>query len=96
MPSSRCSQVLKQHALASPSGKIEEKMGLRASETAELVLEDCRVSTDNLLGGLAHYEGKANSEGFKAAMKTFDSTRPLVGIMAVEHARAARDRRATS
>jgi acyl-CoA dehydrogenase len=70
-------------------GKIEEKMGLRASETAELVLEDCRVSNDNLLGGLAHYEGKANNEGFKAAMKTFDSTRPMVGIMAVGIARAA-------
>ncbi len=32
-------------------GKIEEKMGLRASETAELVLEDCRVPAENLLGG---------------------------------------------
>ena len=70
-------------------GKIEEKMGLRASETAELVLEDCRVPMANLLGGAAHYEGKANSEGFKAAMKTFDSTRPMVGIMAVGIARAA-------
>jgi acyl-CoA dehydrogenase len=70
-------------------GKIEEKMGLRASQTAELVLDDCRVPMANLLGGPGHYEGKANSEGFKAAMKTFDSTRPLVGIMAVGIARAA-------
>jgi len=68
-------------------GKIEEKMGLRASETAELVLEDVRVPEDNLLGGEAHYlRGK---EGFMAAMKTFDSSRPMVGILAVGIARAA-------
>lgn len=67
-------------------GKIEEKMGLRASETAELVLEDCRVHQDALLGGEKHYEGK---EGFMGAMKTFDSTRPMVAAMAVGIARAA-------
>ena len=50
-------------------GKIEEKMGLRASETAELVLDNCRVHKDTLLGGEAYYEGK---EGFMGAMKTFD------------------------
>ena len=44
------------HARASAVGKIEEKMGLRASETAELVLEDCRVPEENLLGGEAHYD----------------------------------------
>src|SRR5581483_10973403 len=68
-------------------GKIEEKMGLRASETAELVLEDVRVPAENLLGGEAHYE--RGKEGFMAAMKTFDSSRPMVGIMAVGIARAA-------
>ncbi|HJZ87781.1 MAG TPA: acyl-CoA dehydrogenase family protein [Polyangia bacterium] len=67
-------------------GKIEEKMGLRASETAELVLEDCRVPTENLLGGEEHYRGK---EGFMGAMKTFDSSRPMVGALAVGIARAA-------
>jgi acyl-CoA dehydrogenase len=70
-------------------GKIEEKMGLRASETAELVLEDCRVSGDNLLGGEAYYEGK---EGFMGAMKTFDTTRPMVAGMAVGIGRAAFER----
>jgi acyl-CoA dehydrogenase len=70
-------------------GKIEEKMGLRASETAELVLEDCRVPEENLLGGEAHYTAKGAKEGFMAAMKTFDSSRPMVGIMAVGIARAA-------
>jgi len=67
-------------------GKIEEKMGLRANETAELVLEDCRVPAENLLGGEAAYQSK---EGFMTAMKTFDNTRPLVGAMAVGIGRAA-------
>ena len=49
-------------------GKIEEKMGLRANETAELVLEDCRVPEENLLGGEQAYVSK---EGFMTAMKTF-------------------------
>lgn len=67
-------------------GKIEEKMGLRANETAELVLEDCRVPEENLLGGEEAYVSK---EGFVTAMKTFDNTRPLVGAMAVGIGRAA-------
>ena len=67
-------------------GKIEEKMGLRSSETAELVLEDCRVPHENLLGGDDHYTGK---EGFMGAMKTFDSSRPMVGALGLGIARAA-------
>ncbi len=72
-------------------GKIEDKMGLRASETAELVYEDCVVPKENLLGGEEHYEKQA-SGGFKTAMKTFDATRPLVAIIAVGIARAAYER----
>jgi acyl-CoA dehydrogenase len=67
-------------------GRIEDKMGLRASETAELVLEDCRVPEDNLLGGEERYVSK---EGFMTAMKTFDNTRPLVAAMALGIGRAA-------
>ena len=67
-------------------GKIEDKMGLRASETAELVLEDCRVPEENLLGGEESYHSK---EGFMTAMKTFDNTRPLVAAMAIGIGRAA-------
>ncbi len=70
-------------------GKIEEKMGLRASETAELVFEDCRVSNDNLLGGEERYTSK---EGFMTAMKTFDNTRPIVAAMAIGIGRAAYER----
>jgi acyl-CoA dehydrogenase len=69
-------------------GKIEKKLGLRASETVELVLEDCRVPKENLLGGEEYYE-RAGAEGFKTAMKTFDSSRPMVGAMAIGIARAA-------
>ncbi len=67
-------------------GKIEDKLGLRANETAELVLEDCRVPVENLLGGEEKYETK---EGFMTAMKTFDNTRPLVAAMACGIGRAA-------
>ncbi len=67
-------------------GKIEDKMGLRASETVELILEDCHVPEENLLGGEDHYRTK---EGFLGAMKTFDSSRPMVGAMALGIGRAA-------
>lgn len=68
-------------------GKIEDKLGLRASETAELVLEDCRVPADNLLGGEERY--RQDRAGFLAAMQTFDTTRPMIGAMAVGIGRAA-------
>jgi acyl-CoA dehydrogenase len=68
-------------------GKIEKKMGLTASETAELVFEDCRVPFDHILGGEAALEPQGS--GFKGTMKTFDSTRPSVASMAVGIGRAA-------
>ena len=70
-------------------GRIEDKMGLHATETAELVLEDVRLHNDNLLGGEERYLGK---EGFVAAMKTFDYSRPMVAAMAVGIARASYER----
>src|SRR5207253_2540810 len=66
-------------------GRIEEKMGLRASQTAELIFEDCRIPKDNLLSG----RETSNKAGFKAAMGTLDATRPMVGALAVGIARAA-------
>jgi acyl-CoA dehydrogenase len=66
-------------------GRIEEKMGLRASQTAELIYENCRIPRDHLLGG--RESGK--QAGFKAAMGTLDATRPMVGALAVGIARAA-------
>ncbi|MDY6941412.1 MAG: acyl-CoA dehydrogenase family protein [Pseudomonadota bacterium] len=69
-------------------GKIEDKLGFRATETAELRLEDCRVPVENLLGGEDSYQGDTKA-GFKTAMEFFDTSRPLVGIMAVGIARAS-------
>src|SRR5579863_784869 len=66
-------------------GRIEEKMGLRASQTAELIYENCRIPKENLLAG--RESGK--KAGFKAAMGTLDATRPMVGSLAVGIARAA-------
>lgn len=66
-------------------GRIEEKMGLRASQTAELIYENCRIPKDHLLNGRT----ESKKAGFKAAMGTLDATRPMVGSLAVGIARAA-------
>lgn len=62
-------------------GKVEDKMGQRASNTAEVILEDVKVPEENLLGK----EGM----GFLIAMKTLDKTRAPVGAAGVGVARAA-------
>ncbi len=56
-------------------GKKENKMGLKASDTAELIFEDCRIPAENLVG----HEG----QGFHITMKTLDLTRPGVGAQAL-------------
>ncbi len=66
-------------------GRVEEKMGLRASQTAELIFENCRIPKDHLLSG----RERSKKAGFKAAMGTLDATRPMVGALAVGIARAA-------
>ncbi len=66
-------------------GRIEEKMGLRASQTAELIFENCRIPSDHLLAG----REQSKKAGFKAAMGTLDATRPMVGVIAVGIACAA-------
>ena len=66
-------------------GRIEEKMGLRASQTAELIFENCRIPKENLLAG----RESSKKAGFKAAMGTLDATRPMVGSLAVGIARAS-------
>ena len=67
--------------------KVEHKLGIRASDTATIVLEDCRIPLDNILGSAEIKQGK----GFKGAMATFDATRPIVAASAVGVARAALD-----
>jgi acyl-CoA dehydrogenase len=76
-------------------GQKFKKHGIRASHTAEVILDDCRIPGANLLGGkdkldmrLARArEGQATKT--QAAMSTFEATRPLVGAQAIGIARAA-------
>jgi len=64
--------------------RLEHKLGIRASDTAQFALRDCRVHKDNLLG-----DPEINVEkGFAGVMQTFDNTRPLVAAMGVGLARA--------
>jgi alkylation response protein AidB-like acyl-CoA dehydrogenase len=64
-------------------GKKEDKLGIRASATRELVFQDCRVPVANCLG--------REGTGFITAMKTFDVSRPGVGAQAVGIASGAFD-----
>ena len=75
-------------------GGLEKKLGIRASDTATLVFENCRVPRANLLGSAEVKKKKAGSpgdKGFKGAMATFDASRPIVAAMAVGVGRAALD-----
>jgi alkylation response protein AidB-like acyl-CoA dehydrogenase len=62
-------------------GKKENKLGMRVSDTAELVLEDCRVPDDHILGKVGY--------GFIDAMKVLDGGRISIGALAVGIARGA-------
>ena len=65
--------------------RLEHKLGVKASDTAVLLLQDCRIPKDNLLG-----TPEVNVEkGFAGVMQTFDNTRPIVAGMAVGLGRAA-------
>ncbi|KQW52885.1 acyl-CoA dehydrogenase [Nocardioides sp. Root1257] len=67
--------------------RLEHKLGIKASDTATIRFEDCRVPAENLLGS-PEIDTK---QGFAGAMATFDNTRPLVASMAVGCARASLD-----
>ena len=64
-------------------GRIEEKMGIKGSQTAELIFTDCEVPVENLLG--------REGDGFKFAMMTLDRTRPGVAAQAMGIAQGALD-----
>jgi alkylation response protein AidB-like acyl-CoA dehydrogenase len=64
-------------------GRIEAKMGIKGSQTAELFFNDCEVPAENLLG--------REGEGFKIAMMTLDRTRPGIAAQAVGIAQGALD-----
>ena len=64
-------------------GKKENKLGMRASDTSSLILEDCRVPADHLLG--------ETGEGFVQAMKVLDGGRISIAALSVGIARGALD-----
>ena len=76
-------------------GQKFSKMGIRASHTAEVVLDDCRVPGHCLLGGKEKLDARlarareGQSSRVQAAMSTFEASRPLVGAQALGIARAA-------
>ncbi|MEJ4111954.1 acyl-CoA dehydrogenase family protein [Corynebacterium kroppenstedtii] len=65
--------------------RLEHKLGIKASDTAVLRLDNVRVPKENLLGS----PEVSTKKGFAGAMATFDNTRPLVAAMAVGCARGA-------
>jgi alkylation response protein AidB-like acyl-CoA dehydrogenase len=64
-------------------GRVEDKMGIKGSQTAELIFTDCEVPAENLLG--------REGDGFKIAMMTLDRTRPGIGAQALGIAQGALD-----
>lgn len=62
-------------------GKKENKLGMRASETAEMIFEDCRVHKDNILGEVG--------QGFKQAMKVLDGGRISIAALSLGIAKGA-------
>lgn len=76
-------------------GKKESKLGIRASQTTEVVLTDCRIPSEMLLGGEEKLQKKLERGRSGApsrasgALATFEMTRPIVGASAIGIARAA-------
>jgi alkylation response protein AidB-like acyl-CoA dehydrogenase len=62
-------------------GKKENKLGMRASETAELIFEDCRIPEENVLGNIG--------DGFKQAMKILDGGRISIAALSLGIAKGA-------
>ncbi len=65
--------------------KLEHKLGIRVSDTVSIVLQDCRIPFENILGSSTV---EKSTKGFKGAMATFDATRPIIASQAVGIARA--------
>ena len=68
--------------------KVEEKLGIRASDTASIIFDNARIPAENILGD-AEVKTGVGEKGFKGAMKTFDATRPIVAASAIGIGRAA-------
>jgi acyl-CoA dehydrogenase len=92
----QASFVIPKGAPGLKQGKKESKLGIRASHTAEVILEDCRIPAENLLGGMEKLERKlerarsGQSSGRASnALATFELTRPVVGASGIGIAQAA-------
>lgn len=70
--------------------KLEDKLGIRCSDTVSLSFMDCRIPKENILGS-PEVVDKTKTDGFKKIMATFDATRPLVAAMAIGVGTAALD-----
>jgi acyl-CoA dehydrogenase len=72
--------------------KVEKKLGIRASDTATIILDNCRIPYENILGSPeVRRIDRGDTAGFKRAMATFDATRPIIAAMALGVGRAALD-----
>ncbi|HBC19469.1 MAG TPA: acyl-CoA dehydrogenase, partial [Alcanivorax sp.] len=70
--------------------RVEDKMGLRVSDTAALSFNNCRIPKDHILGSAEIGDTEeARKKAFGGVMQTFDNTRPQVAAMALGVARAA-------
>ena len=91
----QASFVIPERTKGISQGQKFQKMGIRASHTAEVVFDDCRIPGRMLLGGKEKLDERlarareGKKSGVQAAMKTFESTRPSVGAQALGIARAA-------
>jgi alkylation response protein AidB-like acyl-CoA dehydrogenase len=73
--------VIERGAAGFKTGRKEDKMGMRASETTEIILEDCHVAEENVLGEVGY--------GFKQAMKILDGGRISIAALGLGIARGA-------
>ena len=72
--------------------KVEHKLGIRVSDTCAMILDNCRIPYDNILGNPeVRRTDSGQTAGFKRAMATFDATRPIIAAMALGVGRAALD-----
>jgi len=72
--------------------KLEKKLGIKASDTATIIFDNCRIPFENILGSPEVKKAdKAGTKGFKGAMATFDATRPIIAVQALGVGRAALD-----
>jgi len=76
-----CAFIVEKETPGLSIGRVYHKLGIRAAHNAEIVLQDCRVPTENMLGP----EGR----GFAIALSTLDGARAAIGAISVGVARAA-------